>query len=183
MQNAVIATLSGAEQCQRACDALKRAGFTSDDISLLMPDEYGASELGFLKRTKLLQGVAIGLTLGLIVGLAFSYIAASRYIGVPEIENIFTSSPAFASLATVALCAGIAGLIGMCVGASMIEYVVKKFDRRAVLASTLMSVHVDNMTELRVAEKVLKSEGANELGVIGEDHRLKNKVRFAPAAG
>lgn len=183
MQNAVIATLSGAEHCQCAVDALKRAGFTSDDISLMMPDEYGASELGFLKRTKLLQGVAIGLTLGLIVGLAFSYVAASRYIGVPEIENIFSNSPAFASLATVALCAGVAGLIGMLFGASMIEYVVKKYERRTNTSSTLMSVHVDNMTELRVAEKVLKGEGATELGIIGEDHRRRKQVKFAPAAG
>lgn len=180
MQNAVLATLSGTEQCQHTVDALKRAGFTTDDISVMLPDDYGASELGFCKRNKCLEGMAIGLMIGLVAGLLVSYIAVSRNIGIPEIENIFTATPAYAVLSTVALCSGILGLIGLAIGASMIEYVVKKYERRTRLGSSILSIHVDNLTELRVAEKILKGEGAQEIGVIGEDHRKKEKVHLTP---
>lgn len=182
MQNAVLATLSGSEQCQRTVDALKRAGFTSDDISVMLPDDYGASELGFEKRTKVLEGSAIGLTIGLVLGLGLSYAAASGYIPVAEVTNLFTQAPAFAALATVALCAGIAGLIGLMIGATMIEYCVKKYERRTRMGSSLLSIHVDNLTELRVAEKILKGEGAQEIGIMGEYHRRKKPVRLASAA-
>jgi hypothetical protein len=179
MQHAILAILSGHEQATRCADALKQAGFTSDEISLLMPDNIGAEELGFIRKTRAAEGFAVGVISGLILGAGFAFLAAQMQLSLQPLNPILAAGPAVAALAMAALFALIMGLIGGLIGMSMSQYAVCKFDRKTRLASSLMAVHTGNANELKVAEKVLRLEGAQEIRTFDENNDHHRPIQLA----
>lgn len=179
MQRAVLATLSGHEQSARVVGALKQAGFSADDISVLLPDEFGAQELGFVRGSKAPEGTALGLWLGLLAGAIFGYYAWSMRIQVNGLESLFIAGPAAATLSMAALSGIIAGLFGGLIGSTMPEYIARKYDRKTRFGSSLLSVHIDNGSELRVVEKLLATEGAQEIRLMPEDSDRHKPVQLA----
>lgn len=179
MQRAVLATLTGHEQSTRVVDGLKKAGFTSDDISLLLPDEFGAQELGFEKGNKAAEGTAFGAYIGMILGALYGYIAWSTRLPFFGFNELFIAGPVVASLSVATIGAIIFGLIGGLIGSIIPEYIARKYDRKTRYNSSLLSIHVDNNTELRIIEQVLKTEGAQEIALAAEDSARKKPVQLA----
>lgn len=160
MQHAVIAILSGHEQSIRCAEALKRAGFTRDEISILLPDDFGAQELSFSRRTKALEGFAVGAVAGGIFGAIVGYIAADLHLYIPGLTSAIAAGHLAASATVAAIVGALLAVLCSLVGMSTSEYYINKFDRKTRHKSSLMSVHVDNSKEMRMAQKVLKNEGA-----------------------
>lgn len=172
-QHAITAILSGHEQCVRVADALRKAGFTRDEISILMPDDYGAQELGFERKTKALEGLVAGGIMGAVLGALFGLLAANMKILPAGLDAAFVNNPANAALTMAILAGVIAAVLCGIVGLTIPEYVVHKYNKRAKLSSALISVHVSNLSEQRIAEKILHMEGAQDVKSLDEeiDHR------------
>ena len=56
------------EATEMAVDALRAAGFRSEDISALFPDNTGTKDFAMDKSTKAPEGAATGATSGAVVG-------------------------------------------------------------------------------------------------------------------
>jgi len=54
-------------QVERAVDSIFAAGFSNNDISVLMPDSQSSKEFAHEKNTKAPEGTATGVTTGGIV--------------------------------------------------------------------------------------------------------------------
>lgn len=178
MQDSVIAILSGKEQSARCATALKEIGFTRDDISLLLPDEFGAQELGFYRHSHALNGVAIGAIMGTLAGAILGYLNYDMHLW-PALTNLTDNKliPAIAVMAIfgeciLALCSGLIGL-------AMPEYAVRKYARKSKLRNSLMSVHVDNVKQMQVAQKLLRMEGAQDINVIDSEVSQKKQEQMA----
>src|SRR5262249_8136926 len=74
MQNAILAILSGNEQATRVADALKIDGFSTDEISIMLPDEFDAQELAFGSRSLAAEAGIIGAICGSILGAEFALV-------------------------------------------------------------------------------------------------------------
>lgn len=170
MHNAVNAILSGQEQSARCSEALQSAGFPNDDISILKPDPKGAEELGFQRRSKAAGGFAAGAIFGGILGAECGYFAFILPGTVPDLA-IFTNPQASAAMSIAAMLGLAAALVGAVIGALIPEFVVCKYDRKNRIRNILLSVHVDNPKEQRIAERVLRYEGAQEVALAEEDER------------
>lgn len=167
MYNAVNAILSGQEQSIRCADSLKMAGFTRDEISVLLPDVYGAQELGFQRRSKACNGFVLGIIFGGILGAEWGYFA---FLFPGSLPGFFLANPALsAALCTGACFAVVAAIVGTSIGALVPQYQVCKYDRKTRMGSSLISVHVDNPMEQNLAERILRYEGAQEIALAGED--------------
>src|SRR5271165_6336641 len=65
---AVFGIFTSRTQAEQAIDALMSAGFRSDDISVLAPDQHTTKELATEKNTKAPEGATAGATTGGVVG-------------------------------------------------------------------------------------------------------------------
>ena len=176
MQHAVIGILSGIDQTTRCADSLKTAGFTREEISLLASDEYGAQELVFGRRTKALEGLAVGVIAGAIMGAIFGYISSDLRLLIPGLNQIISAGNLLSALSMATIVGTALGLFCAVVGATLNEFFVRKFDRKNVMENTLIAVHVDNNKEAKLASRILKDEGAVQIRALEEEKNRRRPV-------
>jgi hypothetical protein len=178
MQQAILGTVSGMAQTTRVIEALKTAGFTNDDISVLMPDEYGAQELGYEKHSKAPEGIAFGAFLGAIIGGVLGYLAGIGVIAISGLGSLVAAGPALATLSGIAVLGMVGGVIGALIGLGFPEYEAKKYERKIKFGNTLISIHTDNQKEVKVAEEILKNEGVQNRQVTAEESIKRKPVQL-----
>jgi hypothetical protein len=178
MQQAILGTVSGMAQTTRVIEALKSAGFTNDDISVLMPDEYGAQELGYEKHSKAPEGVCFGAVIGAVMGGILGYLAGIGALTFSGLGSLSAAGPVLACLSGIAVLGMAGGLIGALIGLSIPEYEAKKYERKIKFGNTLISIHTDNPKEVKVAEEILKNEGVQNRQVTGEESLKKKPVQL-----
>lgn len=178
MQQALIGTVSGLAQATRVIESLKGAGFTNDDISVLMPDEYGAQELGIEKHTKAPEGMAVGAGTGAILGGVLGYLAGIGVLTISGMGVLVVAGPLMAALSGLGVGGVIGGLSGALIGLGIPEYEAKKYERKIKFGNTLISLHTDNSKEAKVAEEIFKTEGVQDMHMTGEESIKKKPAQF-----
>lgn len=163
MHQAVVCIAPSITDAERLVDSLKDSGFTADDISLMMPDSYGAQELAYEKHTKASCGFTAGTLLGSVVGGLLGFFAQRGAFGTANLEQVIAAGPTMAVLAGIAVFGLALGLIGMLYGLSLPVFEAKKFERTMRFGNTLLAVHTENEKEARVVEKLFKDGGGLEV--------------------
>ncbi len=159
MHQAVVCIAPSVTDAERLVDTLKDSGFTADDISLMMPDSYGAQELGYEKHSKASCGFMGGTLLGALLGGVLGYFAQRGSFGTANLEQVIAAGPTMAVLAGIAVFGLALGLLGALYGLSLPVFEAKKFERTTRFGNTLMAVHTENEKEARVVEKLFKDGG------------------------
>ena len=67
-KTAVFGIYQNAKQAERTVDDLLAAGFSNDDISVLLPDNKGTKDFAHDKSTKAPEGATAGVTTGGVIG-------------------------------------------------------------------------------------------------------------------
>jgi|GEM_PF-1640072 len=171
MNQAVVCIAPDVSEAEKEVETLRRAGFTSDDISVLWPDVAGAQELGYEQHTRAFEGMALGAILGALVGGLTAYLNVSGMLWTPWSGHLVAAGM------PVALLAGMGGggtfglMLGAIIGLAFPAYEVKKYERKIKVGSTLVAVHTDNSEELKRAEQALKTTGA--FGI----HHIEERAR------
>lgn len=178
MQQALLGTVSGIPQATRVITSLKNAGFTNDDISVLVPDEYGAQELGYEKHSKAPEGISIGTVIGAIIGGVIGYLIGIDVISAPMLATLIIAGPFVGVLCGVAVGGVIGALSGGLIGLAVPEYEAKKYERKMKYCNTLLSVHTDNTKEAKVAEEIFKTEGVQDINLTDEESVKKKPVQL-----
>ncbi len=163
MHQAVVCIAPSITDAERLVDSLKDSGFTADDISLMMPDSYGAQELAYEKHTKASCGFMGGTLIGTVIGGLLGFFAQRGSFGTLHLEQVIAAGPTMAVLAGIAVFGLALGLIGALYGMSLPVFEAKKFERTMRFGNTLMAVHTENDKEARVVEKLFKDNGALEV--------------------
>jgi hypothetical protein len=178
MQQALLGTVSGMAQATRVIESLRKAGFSNDDISVLMPDEYGAQELGYEKHSKAPEGFAAGVLVGAFLGGPLGYLAATGGLAIPGAASLIAAGHLLALLSGAALGGLLGGIIGGLIGLGIPEYEVKKYERKIKYGNTLLSVHTDTGKEARVADEIFKNEGVQDIHHTGEESCKKKPAQL-----
>jgi hypothetical protein len=156
---------AGAERC---IDNLMVAGFRSDDISVLAPDQDATKELATEKNTKAPEGATTGATTGGVIGGTLGLLAGIGALAIPGVGPLIAAGPIMASLAGLGVGAAAGGLIGALVGMGIPEYEAKRYEGRVKNGGILVSVHCDNSDWVSKAEAILKSSGGEDISSAGE---------------
>ncbi len=165
---AVLGIYQSRSQAESAVDTLKKDGFSTTDISVLMPDKAGSQDFAHTKSTKAPEGAATGAGTGAIIGGALGLLAGIGALAIPGIGPFIAAGPIMGALAGVGVGGAIGGIAGALIGLGFPEYEAKRYEGFVKNGGILLSVHTDNSEDLLKAKKCLESTGAEDISSIGE---------------
>ena len=153
---------------EAAVDRLRSAGFSNDDISVLMADSAGSKEFATEKNTKAPEGAAAGAGVGGAAGGTLGLLAGIGALAIPGVGPLIAAGPIMGALAGLGVGGAVGGLVGALVGMGIPEYEAKRYEGRVKDGGILLSVHCDSSEEISRAKEILKSTGAEDIASSGE---------------
>ncbi|MBY0358256.1 MAG: hypothetical protein K2W82_09670 [Candidatus Obscuribacterales bacterium] len=168
MSQALICIVPGIPETDAIITNLRTAGFEPHDISVLVPDKFGAGDLAYEMHTKAPEGIAIGLGVGILLGSICGLVVVSGVVSLPLFSAIAATGSIFATLICIAIAVMLGSLIGGVIGIFIPEYEVKQYESRIREGNILLSVHTENNHELQRAEMIVKKEAASNIHYIDE---------------
>jgi len=144
------------------------AGFTSSDISVLLPDTRSTKEFAHEKDTKAPEGTTVGVTTGGVIGGTLGVLAGIGALAIPGLGPFIAAGPIMAGLAGLGVGGAVGGLVGALVGMGIPEYEAKRYEGRVKNGGTLLSVHCDTSDQVKRAKEMLQSTGAEDIASSGE---------------
>jgi len=165
---AVFALFPNSVQAERAVDALVSAGFRSDDVSVLLPDNLSSKPLSTEKNTKVPEGTTTGVAAGGALGGTLGLLAGIGAIAIPGVGPFIAAGPIMGALAGMGAGAATGGIIGALVGLGLPEYEAKRYEGRVKDGGVLLSAHCDNSQWVEKAKDILKLAGGEDISSSGE---------------
>jgi hypothetical protein len=164
----VFGIYTSVAHAEQTVDHLMAAGFSSGDVSVLLPDNQSTKDFAHQKDTKAPEGTTAGVTAGGAIGGTLGVLAGIGALAIPGLGPFIAAGPIMAGLAGLGVGGAVGGLIGALVGMGIPEYEAKRYEGRIKEGGILLSVHCDTSEEINRAEKILKETGAEDISSASE---------------
>src|SRR5215470_2865070 len=171
---AIYSTRAGAEQ---AANALINAGFSSSDISVLLPENLGSREIGTEKATKAPEGATAGAGTGAVLGGTLGLLAGIGALAIPGVGPLIAAGPIMATLAGIGAGGAVGGFTGALIGAGIPEYEAKRYEGLLQKGGILLSVHCATSEAMDQAKHAFKATGGQDIASSGESSAGKDRSR------
>jgi len=102
-KTSVICIVASVTQAESIVDQLKAAGFSNNDISVLLPDKTGTRDFAHEKRTKAPEGATTGAGTGALLGGALGWLVGIGALAIPGIGPFVAAGPIAAALSGAAV--------------------------------------------------------------------------------
>ena len=168
MKASVYCTASTVAQAEMIVDALKNAGFGSNDISALLPDTRTTKDFAHEHNTKAPEGATAGGVAGLGVGAALGWLAGIGALAIPGVGPLIAAGPIMGALAGGAVGGATGGVIGALVGMGIPEFEAKRYDAKIRDGNILISVHTEDGKQRDVARDIFKRYDASDISTGSE---------------
>src|ERR1700688_2726428 len=155
-------------QADRAVDRIAAAGFSHNDISVLLPDTHSSKEFAHEKNTKAPEGTTTGVTAGGVIGGTLGLLAGIGALAIPGVGPFIAAGPIMGGLAGLGVGGAVGGLIGALVGMGIPEYEAKRYEGHIKAGGVLLSVHCDTSERIARAKDLLKHTGAQDIASSSE---------------
>jgi hypothetical protein len=166
---AVFGIYKSVSQAEQAVDRLLAAGFTNNDISVLLPDNQSSREFAHKKDTKAPEGTTTGVAAGGAIGGTLGLLAGIGALAIPGLGPFIAAGPIMGALAGLGVGGAVGGLVGALVGMGIPEYEAKRYEGRVKEGGVLLSVHCNTSEEISRAKDLLKQTGAEDIASAGEE--------------
>lgn len=153
---------------EAAVDQLQAAGFSHDDVSVLMADKNSSKEFASEKNTKAPEGTTAGVLGGGTVGGTLGLLAGLGALAIPGVGPLIAAGPIMGALAGLGIGSAVGGLVGALIGMGIPEYEAKRYEGRVNDGGILVSVHCESSEEISHAKDVLKASGGEDIASSGE---------------
>ena len=168
MKKAVYCIAKDLNQAELIVDRLRSARFTSNDISVLLPDKRGTRDFAHEQNTKMPEGATTGGVAGMGVGAVLGWLAGIGTLAIPGVGPFIAAGPIMAALGGAAVGGATGGIIGALVGMGIPEYEAKQYEGKVRGGSALISVHTDNSDQVKLAKEIFKQAGAEGINSTAE---------------
>lgn len=166
---------------EAAVDRFASAGFSNDDVSVLMSDTQGSKDFATEKNTKAPEGAATGAGVGGTVGGTLGLLAGIGALAIPGVGPLIAAGPIMGALAGLGIGSAVGGLAGALIGMGIPEYEAKRYEGRVKDGGILVSIHCDSSDEVSKAKDILKATGAEDIASSGEKAVSSHGVDAEPA--
>ena len=156
------------ESVERAVDTFLRSGFTTSDVSVLLPENLGGKPLATHKDTKAPEGATAGGGAGAVVGGTLGLLAGIGALAIPGVGPFIAAGPIMAALAGIGVGGAVGGFTGALIGMGIPEYEAKRYEGRIQKGGILLSVHCDTSDQVKRGKEILKNTGAEDISSTGE---------------
>ena len=144
------------------------AGFSNDDISVLLPDSSSTKDFAHEKNTKAPEGATAGVATGGAIGGTLGLLAGIGALAIPGVGPLIAAGPIMGALAGLGVGGAVGGLIGALVGMGIPEYEAKRYEGRIKEGGILLSVHCDTSENISRAKELLKQTSGQDIASSGE---------------
>ena len=176
------------ESVERAVDTFLKSGFTTADVSVLLPENLGGKPLATHKDTKAPEGATAGGGAGAVVGGTLGLLAGIGALAIPGLGPFIAAGPIMAALAGIGVGGAVGGFAGALIGMGIPEYEAKRYEGRIQRGGILLSVHCDTSDQVKRGKEILKNTGAEDISSTGEsssnvkssDRDLNRRAATAP---
>ena len=165
---AAFAIFPSRAEAETAVNELTAAGFSSQDVSVLMADKSGTRDFATEKNTKAPEGTATGAGVGGTIGGTLGLLAGIGALAIPGVGPLIAAGPIMATLAGVGVGGAVGGVVGALVGMGIPEYEAKRYEGMIREGRALLSVHCDSSDWVKRAKELLESTGADQISSAGE---------------
>ena len=169
MNKSVYCIVKTGAQAENIVAELRTCGFTSDSISVLLPDTGTSKDFAHEKSTKAPEGATAGGAAGLGVGAALGWLAGIGALAIPGLGPFIAAGPIMAALGGAAVGGATGGLIGALAGLGIPEFEAKRYQDKIGAGNILISVHTDDGKQRDAAKDIFKRNGAEDISTGGED--------------
>jgi hypothetical protein len=156
------------ESVERAVDTFLKSGFTTSDVSVLLPENLGGKPLATHKDTKAPEGATAGGGAGAVVGGTLGLLAGIGALAIPGLGPFIAAGPIMAALAGMGVGGAVGGFAGALIGMGIPEYEAKRYEGRIQKGGILLSVHCDTSDQVKRGKEILKNTGAEDISSTGE---------------
>ena len=156
------------ESVERAVDTFLKSGFTTSDVSVLLPENLGGKPLATHKDTKAPEGATAGGGAGAVVGGTLGLLAGIGALAIPGVGPFIAAGPIMAALAGIGVGGAVGGFAGALIGMGIPEYEAKRYEGRIQKGGILLSVHCDTSDQVKRGKEILKNTGAEDISSTGE---------------
>ncbi len=156
------------DRVESAVNALKIAGFSSQDISVLMADKNSTNEFAHEKNTKAPEAATTGAGTGAVLGGTLGWLAGVGALAIPGVGPFVAAGPIMAALAGAGVGGAVGGISGAVIGFGIPEYEAKRYEGAVKDGGTLLSVHCDSNEMVKRAKEILEREGAEDIASTSE---------------
>lgn len=147
---------------------LQNAGFSGNDISVLLADKGGTRDFALEHNTKTPEGAATGVGTGVILGGGLGWLAGIGALAIPGLGPFIAAGPIMAALGGAAVGGTVGGITGALIGMGIPEFEAKQYEGKVKSGSALISVHSENSDETARAQKIFEQAGAKDCTSTGE---------------
>jgi len=165
---AVFCIAQSQEQATRIVDDARTAGFSGNDISVLLPDRGGSRDFAHEQHTKAPEGATAGAVAGGVLGAAAGYLVGIGALAIPGLGPFIAAGPIMAALGGAAVGTATGGITGMLVGYGMPEYEAKRYEGKVKAGNILISIHTEDGNQVSQAKDIFKRNGAEDISYTGE---------------
>jgi hypothetical protein len=168
MAKAIFCTVKSSDQASLVVERLKLAGFTANDISVLMPDKAGTKEFAVDNQTKAPEGAATGAGTGAVVGGGLGWLAGIGALAISGLGPLIAAGPIMAALTGAAVGGTVGGVTGALIGLGIPEYEAKRYEGKLKGGHALISVHSEDSAETERAKKIFEASNAEDISTSSE---------------
>jgi hypothetical protein len=164
-------------QACRIVEQVQNAGFSNNDISVLLPDKSGTKDFAHEKGTKAPEGAIAGVGTGGVLGGAIGLLAGIGALAIPGLGPFIAAGPIMAALSGAAVGAAAGGIVGSLIGMGIPEYEAKRYEGKIREGRILMSVHTEDGDQAKRVKEIFERAGAEDIASAGESDvkRSENK--------
>jgi hypothetical protein len=167
-KTSVLGIYTTRESVERAVDTFLKSGFTTSDVSVLLPENLGGKPLATHKDTKAPEGATAGGGAGAVVGGTLGLLAGIGALAIPGLGPFIAAGPIMAALAGIGVGGAVGGFAGALIGMGIPEYEAKRYEGRIQKGGILLSVHCDTSDQVKRGKEILKNTGAEDISSTAE---------------
>jgi hypothetical protein len=168
MSTAVYCIADDRAHAESIVERLREHGFSSGEISVLMPHKGETRDFAHEQNTKLPEGAATGGVAGMGLGAVLGWLAGIGTLAIPGAGPFIAAGPIMATLGGAAVGGATGGIIGALVGMGIPEYEAKLYEGKVRGGNVLISVHTANHDQVKAAKKIFEDAKAFDIHATSE---------------
>jgi hypothetical protein len=168
MAKSVFCIATTEPQATTIVEQLKGAGFSNNDISVLLPDKTGTRDFAHEQHTKAPEGAAAGAGTGGVLGGALGWLVGIGALAIPGLGPFIAAGPIMAALSGAAAGAALGGVTGALIGLGIPEYEAKRYEGKIKEGNMLISVHAQDSSARDMAKAIFEHAGAEDISYTEE---------------
>jgi hypothetical protein len=155
-------------QANQIVDCLQDEGFSSNDVSALLPDQTGTRDFAHQKGTKAPEGATAGAGGGAVLGGALGWLVGIGTLAIPGVGPFVAAGPIVAALSGAAVGGAVGGIAGALIGMGIPEFEAKRYEGKVKEGGILISVHTENAEEVKRVKEIFTQAGGLDIAAAGE---------------